>query len=169
MFKIDLKDTYFAVPLTKNSQKYARFQWKGNLYEFSCLCFGLSSAPRIFTKLMNMPISVLKKLCIRIMIYLDDMLLKGATLKELITAPDTLICLLQSLGFLINIQKPIEPHIEFLGLAVNFQDMTFSLPKEKNLKIQGPCKEIQPSTSIRTLIKLQAQLQYKALEHKTIT
>ena len=169
MFKIDLKDRFFAVPLAKNSQKYVRFQWKGKLYEFSCLCFGLSSAPRLFTKLMKMPISVLKKLCIRIMTYLDDMLLKGATLKELITAPDTPICLLQSLGFLINIRKPIETHIEFLGLPVNFQDMTFSLPKEKNLKIQGTYKETQPSTSIRTLIKLQAQLQYKALERKTIT
>lgn len=26
-----LQDTYFAVPLVKNSQKYMRFQWKRNL------------------------------------------------------------------------------------------------------------------------------------------
>ena len=39
MCKIDLKDAYFVVPLSKNSQKYVRFQWKGLLYECLCLCF----------------------------------------------------------------------------------------------------------------------------------
>ena len=50
MGKIDLKDAYFAVPLLSSSQKYIRLKWKGNLYQFLCLCFGLSSAPRVFTK-----------------------------------------------------------------------------------------------------------------------
>ena len=39
--------------------------------------------------------------------YLDDILLMGATLEELLIAPDTLIYLLHSLGFLINIQKSV--------------------------------------------------------------
>ena len=39
--------------------------------------------------------------------YLDGILLMRATLEELLMAPDTLIYLLHSLGFLINIQKSL--------------------------------------------------------------
>lgn len=38
MYKIDLKDVYFSIPLAQNSQKYVRFSWKGSLYELKCLC-----------------------------------------------------------------------------------------------------------------------------------
>ena len=48
--KTDLKEAYFSVSLNKNSQKFVRFQWSGNLYQFLCLCFGLGPAPRIFEK-----------------------------------------------------------------------------------------------------------------------
>jgi len=41
MCKIDLKDAYFSIPLDQKSKKCTRFSWKGNLYEFECLYFGL--------------------------------------------------------------------------------------------------------------------------------
>ena len=40
--KIDLKEAYFSVPLNKSSQKFVRFQWSGNIYEFLCLCLDSS-------------------------------------------------------------------------------------------------------------------------------
>ena len=52
MCKIDLKDAYFSVPMSTQSRKWVRFNWKGKLYEFLCLVFGLGPAPRIFTKLI---------------------------------------------------------------------------------------------------------------------
>ena len=75
MCKLDLKNIYFCVPLKKESRKYVRFQWEGTLYEFLCLCFGLGPAPLIFTKILKIPISLLRRLQIRVIIYLDDMLL----------------------------------------------------------------------------------------------
>ena len=75
--KIDLKDAYFSVPLHKDSRKLVRFLWAGNLYEFLCLCFGLGPAPRIFTKLLKVPISVLRRVMTRVAIYLDDLLILG--------------------------------------------------------------------------------------------
>ena len=96
--KIDLKEAYFSVSLNKNSQKFVGFQWSGNLYEFLCLCFGLGPAPRILTKLLKVPIALLRQVNIRIIIYLDDMLLIGSTLPEILMARDTLIFLLQHLG-----------------------------------------------------------------------
>ena len=58
MCKIDLKDAYSAIPLSVKSRKYVRFQWKGLLYEFCVLCFGLSPAPLVFKKLSKVPISL---------------------------------------------------------------------------------------------------------------
>ena len=58
MCKIDLKDAYFAIPLSVKSRKYVRFQWKGLLYEYCCLCFELPPTPLVFTKLLKVPISL---------------------------------------------------------------------------------------------------------------
>ena len=58
MASIDLKDTYFSVIMAQQVRKLLRFSWQGQIYEFQCLPFGLSSAPRVFTKLMN-PVTVL--------------------------------------------------------------------------------------------------------------
>ena len=43
--KINLKDANFSVRLYKESKKYIRYIWLGNLYEFLCLCFGLEPPP----------------------------------------------------------------------------------------------------------------------------
>ena len=103
--KIDLKDAYFSVPLHKDSRKLVRFPWPGNLYEFLCLCFGLGPAPRIFTKLSKVLISVLRRPMIRVIIYLDDLLILGSSMSEIFMARDSVIFLLQHLGFVINLKK----------------------------------------------------------------
>ena len=53
MASIDLKDAYYSVSIDTNHRKYLRFIWKNQLFQFTCLPNGLSSAPRIFTKLMK--------------------------------------------------------------------------------------------------------------------
>ena len=73
MYKLDLKDAYFSVPLKKNSRHFVRFRWSGNLYKLLCLCFSLGLAPRIFTKLLKVPMKIVRRINIKIIIYLDDM------------------------------------------------------------------------------------------------
>ena len=130
--KIDLKHGYFSVPLHKDLRKLVRFFWAGNLYEFLCLYFGLGPAPRIVTKLLKVPVSVLRRLMIRVIIYLEDLLILGNSMSEIFMARDSVIFLLQHLGFAINLKKcvlDIAQKIEFLGLIVNSQTMTLSLLK----------------------------------------
>ena len=92
-------------PLSVKSRKYLRFQWKGLLYEFCFLCFGLSSAPLVLTKLLKAPIFLLRKLSVKIIIYLNGMLLMTSSLEDLLMARDVLTFILQHLGFLINIKN----------------------------------------------------------------
>ena len=58
------------------------------------MLYSLPSAQRIFTKLMKIAIALMRKLCIRITIYLHNILLIRVTLKEFLMAQDILIYLL---------------------------------------------------------------------------
>ena len=76
---IDLKDAYFSIPIHPDHYKYFRFTWKSNLYEFVCLPYGLSSAPRVFTKVMKPFVSTVRNKGIRLVIYLDDIIIASST------------------------------------------------------------------------------------------
>ena len=81
MCKLNLKDAYFSVPLHRRSQKFIRFKLQGRTYQFTCLPFGLKSAPHIFTKILKPVTGILRKMGIRIKVYLDDMLIMNSTLE----------------------------------------------------------------------------------------
>ena len=57
--KIDLKDVYFLVPVHPSYKKFHQFQWQDSLYQFQCLPFGLSCAPRTLTKLIKPVVALL--------------------------------------------------------------------------------------------------------------
>ena len=81
--EIDLKDPSFTAALLNNSPKYSRFQQKSFLQDYCILCFQLFSATRVFTKLLKVPIFLLRKLSMRSNIYLEgnalDCNLSGGT------------------------------------------------------------------------------------------
>ena len=89
-----------------------------------CTNFGFSSALRVFTKLMKFPIPILKRLNMILILYLDDILFIAWTQDEITLAWDTLIFLLQCLGFLVDIKKSVlQPcqKIEFLDWSLQRQ------------------------------------------------
>ena len=61
MANVDIKDTYYSVPIKISDQRYLKFEYNGNLYKFTCLPNGLSSGPRKFTKLLKPPMAALRK------------------------------------------------------------------------------------------------------------
>ena len=157
MCKLDMKDAYFSVPLHQSSRNYVRFSWSGNLSEFLCLYFGLRTAPRIFTKLLKIPVSVLRRKNIRILIYLDDMLIMGQTMEEILLSRDTVNFLLQHLGFVLNLEKSIlnpVQEIDFLRVTINYLKMCLSLPQV--LKIQSQCQDVHAKgqVTVHKLTKL---------------
>ena len=79
LVKIDLKDAYFSVPISKEQRKFLCFQFRDRFYQFNCLPFGLASAPWVFTKTLK-PIAALgRELGIRLIVYIDDILLMAET------------------------------------------------------------------------------------------
>ncbi len=82
MASIDLKDTYYSIPIRKEDRKYLRFFWNGNFYQFTCLPNGLSSGPRKFTKILKPALSSLHSKGHSVSGHLDDFYLQGKTQNE---------------------------------------------------------------------------------------
>ena len=154
MAKIDLKDAYFAVPISEPDKKYLRFRWKGQMYQFNCLPFGLSYAPWVFTKITKAVAAVLREMGVRIIIYIDDMLIMAESETLLKDHVKGVVYLLENLGFVINLPKSaLEPKrtIEFLGFQVDSTSMELKLPGDKIKNIRGEARKILAADHITAL------------------
>ena len=134
MCKIDHKDAYFSAPLNKKFHRFLSLKSNNLFYKFLCLCFGLEPAPKIFKKLMRISIYLLRKLYVRLIVFLGDILLMALSKEGLTLERDTLINLFQNLGFLISSKKSVLKlcqNIQFLGMKINSIEMTLTLSQEK--------------------------------------
>ncbi len=142
--KLDLKDAYLTVPIFKDHRKYLRFRWGRDLFEFVSLPFGLSSAPWAFTKLLRVVVAFLRKRGLRLIIYLDDILIIAGSQSEARQAVSQVKSLLESLGFIISSEKSVEEpsqSLEYIGLFIDTIKMKLLLPERKRLDIRKLCKK----------------------------
>ena len=122
MVKIDLKDAYLTVPIRRDHRRFLRFRRGDDLFEFTCLPFGLCSAPRAFTKLLKPALAWLRERGIRPIVYLDDFIVLNQSRTSLLEDLETVIGLLDNLGFLINwVKSVVEPCqiMGYLGLMID--------------------------------------------------
>ncbi|KAJ1143654.1 hypothetical protein NDU88_009959 [Pleurodeles waltl] len=72
LIRLDLKDTYLTVPIFPPHRRFLQFIWRDQVFNFTSLPFGLSSAPWSFTKMLKPVVEYLRSRGIRLIIYLDD-------------------------------------------------------------------------------------------------
>ena len=145
MGKLDLSDAYLTVPIHPSDRKYLKFCWNGRCYQFRSLPFGLATAPRTFTKLMKPMVIQMRNRGVRLIVYLDDILILAQSTQLLRAHMKMVAQMLESLGFKLNLKKcEWEPSqcIEFLGFLVNSTAMTISLPLTKLQKVQKECRAL---------------------------
>ena len=100
--KVDLKDPYFAIPIHQCHHQYLRFTFQGKCYQFCCLPFGLSSAPWVFTKTLKPALALLQEMGVRLIAYIDDILVLAESKELAVSHVEAVVYLLQCLGFQIN-------------------------------------------------------------------
>ena len=66
MVSLDLQDAYLQVPVHHDSRCNLRFVVAGKSYQFRVLCFGLTTAPQVFTRIMAPVSTILHKYGVRI-------------------------------------------------------------------------------------------------------
>lgn len=131
---LDLKDAYLHIPIHKLDRKYLKVCFQGKIYQFKAMPFGLSSAPRMFTKLTRVIVLHCRELGIRLYVYLDDSLILGQPRELLLQHRDLVIKLLRDLGFILNLGKSeLRPARQwgFLGLLWDTVTMQVALPDDK--------------------------------------
>ena len=135
---VDLQDAYFSIPIHKVSRKFFRFRFKGKLMQFTCLAFGFSKSPYIFTKVLKPVMAYLRALGLYSVIYLDDILCIGSSVENCKFNLEYTVNFLQWLGFVVNFKKcNLVPSwkCKFLGFNLDTYDLSLRLPEDKRAKL----------------------------------
>ncbi len=136
---LDLKDAYFHIQIAPHHRRFLRFAFEGVAYQYTVLPFGLSLAPRTFTKCMDAALSPLRQMGIRILNYLDDWLILAQSEVELLSHRTLILSHLERLGLRVNFAKSaLSPsqRISFLGTVLDSAHMRAVIAPERALAIQ---------------------------------
>jgi hypothetical protein len=79
---LDCASGYLQVPIAEEDRHKTAFSTANGHFEFKRMPFGLKSAPSTFQRMMNNILSEL--IGDRCLVYMDDILIIGETLRELI-------------------------------------------------------------------------------------
>ena len=145
MANIDLKDAYHSVEMRSEDRKFLKLEWKGCLYQFCALPFGLACAPLIFTRLLKPILASLRSRGQKSVCYLDDLLLFGNSYELCALNVRKTTDLLVKAGFVINVTKSnLTPtkEIIFLGFTLNSENMSIAFHEEKRQKTLADCENL---------------------------
>ena len=127
---LDLKDAYFHVPICPEHRPYLRFAFQGRAFQFQVLPFGLSLAPRVFSRVVSAALAPLQARGLKILPYLDDWLICAPSREQVVRDTNTLLAHIQFLGFTVNWKKSnVQPRQQavFLGIHLDSASMKASL------------------------------------------
>ena len=104
---LDIKDAYYSIPVSRDSQGWLVFHWQNTFYAFTVLANGLASAPRVYTKVLKPVFSSLRKVGFCNSTYIDDSLLKGDDRDSCSENICETLELVDTLGFTVHPDKSI--------------------------------------------------------------
>ena len=127
---VDLKDAYFHLPIRKRARKFLRFTSEGRVFQFKAMPFGLTTAPLVFTKLLQVVVGYLHSLGVDTHIYFDDSLLLQMDQCTLARSTRSVLKVLLRLGFIPSREKSeVRPSQDFVFLGYRFRtDLGLVLP-----------------------------------------
>jgi hypothetical protein len=161
--KLDLSSAYFHLGMAPPTRAFLGFTWGGRWLQWQALPFGLSTAPRVFSKLMRQAVKYARAHGVCLVIYIDDLLIMGATREKCRLHAIATAAWLQHLGLTVNWKKSILTpcqEIEFLGLVLNSVTQQVLVGPEKLAHIQREAIRLSQKTTlnVRTLAAFEGKL-----------
>ena len=101
--------------------------------------------PWAFTKCLKPVVAFMRRLGVRLIVYLDDMIILNQCSHQLMMDFASLRYLLENLGFLINWKKTTTTpaqEIQFLGFLIDSVQMMILLLEEKIRKLVVKCQKL---------------------------
>ena len=126
---IDLSDAYLHIPIHPRSQ----------VFQFTCLPFGLATAPQVFTMIVKEVKLMALSRGLRLHQYLDDWLIRSQSQEEAQVNTQAVVDLTQSLGWIINQEKSeLKPTqvFSFMGYEYHLDSAHVKPTQERWLKLQ---------------------------------
>ena len=121
MISLDLQDAYLKVPVHHDSRRFLRFVLDGKPFQFRVLCFGLTTAPQVFTRIMAPVSAILHRHGVRMLRYLDDWLILASSEIACLQSRDRLLAVCTELGIQVNLTKSSlvpSQSIVYLGMEI---------------------------------------------------
>ena len=131
--KLDLSNCFLSFPLHPAVRKYFCFRFEGELYQFTHMPFGLSTAPRVCTQLLSVVQFALAELGIRDIRYLDDFFLIADTEQTMARQLRAAQTAIRQFGLVVNPDKTEGPaqSLSFLGVQLDSVAQTVSCTPQR--------------------------------------
>ena len=140
MISCDLENGYYHVGLHEQHRRFITTIINGTAVRFCALPFGLSTAPRVFTKFMRPVVAALRGRGLRMLQYLDDSLFMHPSRSALQRTAIDVDNLFTSLGLVRKLSKgcwtPTQ-QLKHLGIVIDTQRSLFLVPPEKQDTVRG--------------------------------
>ena len=144
MASIDLKEAYLQIPVHPNSRRFVWFVDQGNVYQFSALCFGLFTAPQVFSQVMAPVSAILHSWGIRMRWDLDDWLVQSSSRESLLHDLQVVLNLCRELGIVVNpVMSHLEPSqvVQYLGVVIDSRSFRASPSPDLVVRLRSTADE----------------------------
>jgi hypothetical protein len=136
----DISKAFYHIDIAPGSQTYLGCEWLRVFYCYTFLPMGITSAPGIFTEVVNPMVQSWRAMGIRVMQYLDDFPSGALSSIQYRLHSHYMVEHMTSLGFILKMVKLVgypepAPAVFALGCLVSFTAQSFSLNHEQITEI----------------------------------
>lgn len=149
---LDAASGFWQIPLHPDSCKLTTFITPFGRYCFKRLPFGITSAPKIFQRKMLETLEGLEG----VEVFMDDILVYGATMEEHDTRLDKVLCRIESAGLKLNKEKCSlrQSQLRFLGHLIDHSGVR---PDPEKV---GAISQLPPSQNVQDLKRVLGMVNY---------
>lgn len=146
--RLDLRNAFLTLPLVKEQRPLTAFRYKGRVYQFTRIPFGLVCSMAIFIKTLS---EALKDVEDCVLVYIDDIVIFSKDLKQHYRDLERVLEAIARAGLTLNLGKSefVVSQIEFVGYDINANGIR---PSPKKCEAVRLMRTLQTPTDIKSFL-----------------
>jgi len=145
MFTLDMKAGYHQIPVNAWWRKFLCFEWEELVYSWQVLPFGLSTAPRAYSKLTRALLTMWRRDGIRCSNFLDDFIFFAHTLEEAVALRARVLADMTAAGWFLSPAKcMLKPGTRVVYLGYEFCSLPVPHLRVPHHKVMAFREQLRP-------------------------